>query len=177
MSEAAKKITDAESPPQPPPPPPTLLVRAIEVQRVTVAAETQGEKLLLTLPGEETVNEGVQDPRRFVNVAAKLSMGQWLEISNDAGNFWALMRVTSRHGGRGASLRGLSLQNIVQPMVADKVLEEPIPTEEWYVGFFGMHRKWCVITPKGKFFREGLNTESQARTILDHEAKNRGQAS
>lgn len=139
-------------------------VRSIPEGRMVPAAFIHGDLLHLTLPGDERIEEGAQDLKRFALVGPKFGMHQWIEVVNDAGSMWRLMRVERVHGTPGSGLRGLWLKDVVPPSFSDLADEPIVATGEWYVRHGGGHRRWMVITPGGVVYRQGINTEAEART-------------
>jgi hypothetical protein len=122
-----------------------------------------GVVMRLTLPGDETITEGQQSIQQFGEIGEHLNRGQWIEIENDAGSFWALMRVSTIHGTRSTGCRGLTLQNVVPPRSFDRQYEQPVATGLWYARHLGPHQKWGVISPTGSVFLSGLMSESEAQ--------------
>jgi hypothetical protein len=140
-------------------------VRSIPETRMIPAAFVHGDLLHLTLPGDERIEEGAQDLKRFGLIGPKMGMHQWIEVVNDAGSMWRLMRVEKIFGTPGSGLRGLWLRDVVPPSFSD-LADEPIAvTGDWYVRHGGGHRRWMVITPGGIVHRQGINTEAEARSI------------
>jgi hypothetical protein len=159
---AAQKKTDAE--PLPPKP--------IPEARIIPAAFVHGDLMHLTMPDDERIEEGEQDVARWANIGARLGMHQWIEIVNDAGSMWRLMRVARVFGSPSTGLRGLWLEDVVPPRFRDQAVEPIIPTGDWYVRYGGAHRKWMVITPTGVVRRDGINTETEARNLCNQESRN-----
>lgn len=146
--------------------------RPIPRARAQQAAFVVGEMLNITLEGEETIEEGVQDVRRWADVSRFLSMNQWLQIGNDAGSFWRVMRVERLHGSPSSGLRALILRDVVPPKVID-VAKEPITaTGEWYVRYGGAHRQWMVINPAGVVRRDGIHSHAEASNVCHVERGN-----
>jgi hypothetical protein len=152
--------------------PPAAKSKPIPRDRMTPAAFVHGDLLHVTLFGDERLEEGPQDIERWSQVGPDVGMHQWLEVTNDAGSFWALMRVERCHGGRGQGLRALSLRFIFPPTTADLADEPVTAIGDWYVRHGGAHRKWMVVTPQGVVRRQGLNTEAEARDACNLESRN-----
>src|SRR4051812_14431560 len=68
-------------------------VQPIPLTRMMQTGFVVGEMQTITLPEGETIEEGLQDPRRWEHVGPRLAMGQWIEVANDAGSMYRLMRV------------------------------------------------------------------------------------
>jgi len=147
-------------------------VKAIEVARMIPAAYVHGDLMHLTLPGDERLEEGKQDVKRWQNIGGRLGMHQWIECTNDAGSMWRLMRVERVHGSPGTGLRGLWLRDVVPPSFADKADEPISATGDWYIMWGGAHKKWMVISPGGVVYQTGLNSEMAAQTVCRREAGN-----
>src|SRR6266852_1919014 len=139
---------------------PTVIPRA----RLEEKEISTGVVMRLTLEGDQTITEGQQNLHQFGEVGEQLALGQWLEVSNDANSFWALMRVAEIHGTRSTGCRGLHLQFIVPPRQFDRQYEAPVATGNWYARWLGPHKKWAVISPTGSIFRSGLITEAEAQS-------------
>jgi hypothetical protein len=136
------------------------------------ASHVIGEMLNVTLLEDERVEEGLQDVARWHQIGPRLSMGQWLQITNDAGSMWRLMRVDRLHATPGSGLRALVLRDVVPPKFIDVANEPIVSTGDWYVRYGGPHRRWMVITPVGTIRQDGINTEGEAKTIWRSEAGN-----
>jgi hypothetical protein len=148
------------------------VVRPIERERITDCSFALGEMQLVTLPGEMTIEPGQQNPVLWDSIAGKLRMHQWVQVSNDAGSFWRVMRVERIHGGSGQGLRLLILKDVVPPQFIDLANEPIVSTGDWEVRHGGPHRRWMVIRPNGTIRAEGLNTEQEARTIANRDKLN-----
>jgi len=148
--------------------------RPYDERRLQLASISQGEIMSLTLPDAEEITEGLQDCERFLIVGPKLFMGQWLEVSNDAGSYYALMRVEFVHGGRGQGLTALSLRFIAPPSRSDRTAETPSATGQFYVFWGGNFRKFCVIAPNGMIRAEGITTQAEARNRCNELQNNAG---
>ncbi len=146
--------------------------RPIPDSRLVPASYVHGEALHITLPDDETLEEGEQDLELFARIGVRMSHGQFLEIENDAGSMWRLMRVARIYGTPGTGLRGLVLRDVVPPCFNDLDVEPVIKTGDWYVRHGGPHKRWQVITPGGVVFRERINTESEARTVKSAAERN-----
>jgi hypothetical protein len=138
------------------------VTRPIDEARMIACAHAIGEMQLVTLPDEMTIEEGPQDPLLWVNIAKRLSMHTWVQVTNDAGSFWRVMRVEKIHAGRGAGLRALVLRDVVPPRLVDLANEPIVSTGEWYVRHLGPHRGWVVVDPAGNVRREGIRTQREA---------------
>jgi hypothetical protein len=147
-------------------------VKAIPEGRMTPAAYVHGELLHLTLEGDARIEEGAQDLKKFSLIGPRMGPLQWIEVVNDAGSMWRLMRVARIHGHAGTGLRGLWLEDVVPPKFTNFADEPAVPTGDWYIRFGGAHRKWMVITPGGVVNRQGINTEGEARTICNQVSGN-----
>jgi hypothetical protein len=130
------------------------------------------EMMNITLPENETVEEGEQEVRRWEQIGTRFGMNQWLQITNDAGSMWRLMRVERIHVSPGSGLRALVLRDVVPPKFIDLANEPVVATGEWYVRYGGTHRRWMVITPAGTVRRDGINSEAEARTVCHRESGN-----
>jgi hypothetical protein len=146
--------------------------KPIPESRMVPAAFVHGDLLHVTLFGDERVEEGVQDVERWSHLGPRLAMNQWLEISNDAGSQWRLMRVERVHGSPGSGLRALTLRDIVPPSLTDLADEPVAAIGDWYVRHGGAHRKWMVISPAGVVRRDGINTEAEAKNLCNQESRN-----
>jgi hypothetical protein len=147
--------------------------RQISQDRMTPAAFVHGDLLHLTLVGEEQVEEGEQDIGRWAAIGTRLGMHQWIEIVNDAGSMWRLMRVDRIHGSPGTGLRALVLRDVVPPCFTDLAVEPIVKTGDWYVRHMGAHQKWAVITPGGTVYKDQINTEAEARLMCNSASRNR----
>lgn len=146
--------------------------RAVPENRMLPVAFVHGEPMHLCLPGDERIEPGPQDVDYLANIGGKLAMHQQIEVTNDAGSFWRLMRVERVHGSPGSGLRALTLRDVVPPYFSDMADEPVVSIGQWYVRFGGAHRKWMVVTPAGAVRREGINSESEARHICRLEESN-----
>jgi hypothetical protein len=141
-------------------------IKPIPEDRMIGASFARGETMLVTLIGNEVIQEGPQPIEKWANIARRLSVGQHIEVGNDAGSFWAWCRVERLHGTPGGGLRGLTLRFIAPPIVSN-LAEEPVTaTGDFYVRHLGMARRWAVIDPKGHILIEGLNSEAEARNHM-----------
>lgn len=140
--------------------------------RVIQASHVIGEVLNVTLFEDERVEEGLQDVARWGLVGTRFAMNQWLQVTNDAGSMWRLMRVERVHATPGSGLRALVLRDVVPPKFIDVANEPIVSTGDWHVRFGGAHRRWMVINPAGNVRREGINTEGEAKTLCHSEAGN-----
>ncbi len=147
-------------------------VKSLAEGRLTEASFVHGNLLHLTLPGDERIEEGEQDLKRFALVGGKIGMFQWIEVVNDAGSMYRVMVCTRVFGGPGTGLRGLWLRDLVPPVFTEQSEEEIVATGDWRVQWGGAHRKWMVISPGGVVKFEFLNTESDARAVCGREALN-----
>lgn len=137
-------------------------VMPLREDRMVAMAQALGEMQLVTLPEDQAIEEGEQDPKLWTNLGPRLVMGQWISVTNDCGSFWRVMRVELVHCGRGAGLRALVLRDVVPPRMFDKTNEPIVATGEWYVRYLGPSRRWAVIRPNGMVAREMINTEQEA---------------
>jgi hypothetical protein len=151
---------------------PAVMLRPYEQRRLAEAEHSMGPLRILTLPGAERIDEGPQNATRFGLLGEKLHMGGWLIVTNDAGSFWALMRVEAIHGGAGHHVRALSLRYITPPCTNNKTFEEPVSTGEFYIRYGGSFHKWQVIAPNGQVRQQEINTEAEARLRCDEHRKN-----
>lgn len=126
----------------------------------------------VVLEGEQTIEAGEQDAARWQHLGTRLTMYQWLRVTNDAGNMIRYMEVERVHGSPGSGLRALVLRDMWAPMIRDMAVEPIVSTGEWYVRHGGTHRKWMVIQPNGNVRRDGINTEVEARTVAHRESGN-----
>lgn len=145
-------------------------IQPITQDRFVSSAHIAGDKLFITLPNDEKIDEGEQDIARWRH--AKLVIGQWLEVSNDAESMWRLMRVARVYGTAASGLRALVLRDIVPPQFSDRANEPITATGEWYFRWAGQHRQWVVVQPNGNVRFEGLNSQEQARIITHNESGN-----
>jgi hypothetical protein len=137
--------------------------RAYEDQRLQEASINQGEMLILVLPGDEVLKEGSQDCSRFSVLGPRMHPGQWLQVTNDAESWFAVMRVSRIFGGRGQSIRGLELHFLFAPQTFDRTLEQPSANGEPYARWGGLYFKWQVIAGNGTVKREFIDSEIQAK--------------
>lgn len=147
--------------------------RPIPRERVMGMSFVVGEMMNVTLFEDERVEEGLQDVKRWQLVGERLAMNQWLQVTNDAGSMFRVMRVERIHTSAGAGLRALVLRDVVPPKFIDIENEPIVATGDWYVRYLGAHRRWAVISPAGTVRRDGINTEGEAKTICVAEAGNR----
>ena len=161
MSQATATATKApETKPEDRIPP-----RPLDRERVKGLAESFGEMLSVVLPDDSTIEEGPQNPLFWSNAAARMAVGQWLQVTNDAGSFFAVMRVERIHGGGGygSALRALALRHIVPARTFDQAVEPIVPTGEWYYRHGGGYRKWMVISTErdrgARGYRDGMGGE------------------
>jgi hypothetical protein len=152
--------------------PAALPVKAIEESRMVAAAFVRSDPMHVTLPGMDTIEEGVQDVALWQNVGPRLCMHQWIEITNDVGSFWRLMRVERIHGSPGTGLRALTLRDLVPPHEIDAASVTIVPTGQWEIRWGGIHNKWQVVSPAGVVSKHGFNTEAEARTHRNLEERN-----
>lgn len=146
--------------------------RPISRDRAMGAEFVTGTMLNITLEGTDRIEEGVQDVGRFELVASRLGVNQWLQVTNDAGSMFRLMRVERLHMAPGSGLRALVLRDIIPPRFFDLENEAIVATGEYYVRYGGTHRRWCVITPAGLVGFEGFNTEHEAKIAAHRESGN-----
>src|SRR5665213_3756076 len=151
-------------------PPEAKKFQPIPAERFVNSAHTAGDKLFVTLPNDETIDAGEQDIARWRH--AKLVIGQWLEVSNDAESMWRLMRVSRVYGTAASGLRALVLRDIVPPQFTDRANEPVTATGEWYFRWAGQHRQWIVVQPNGNVRHEGINSQEQARIFTHNESGN-----
>lgn len=147
-------------------------VQPIDRARMVPAAQVLGELMIVTLPEDQTVEEGLQDVRRWEHLGPRLTMHQFVIVTNDCGSMWRWMRVERLHGSPGAGLRALLLRDVVPPRFVDLALEPIVATGSWEVRHGGPHRRWMVIQPNGSVRRDGINSEAEARTIAHRESGN-----
>jgi hypothetical protein len=141
-------------------------------ERMKELGQDIGYMMSIVLEGNQTIEEGAQDVERWRHIGPRLTMYQWLRISNDTGSMIRFMEVERVHGAPGQGLRALSLRDLWPPVLKD-MAEEPIAsTGDWYVRHGGTHRKWMVIQPNGNVRHEGLNTEAEAKIICHRESGN-----
>jgi hypothetical protein len=146
--------------------------KAIPRDRMISAEFIMGAMMNVTLFETETVDDGVQDAARWELVAPRLAMNQWLQITNDAGSMWRLMRVERLHASPGSGLRGLVLRDVVPPRFFDLENEPIVATGEYHVRYGGAHRRWMVITPQGTVARDQINSEHEARIHAHRDSNN-----
>jgi hypothetical protein len=147
-------------------------VVAISRDRMRELSHDVGMPMSITLEGSDTIEEGAQDVRRWEHIGPKLSIGQWLRISNDAETFYRFCEVLKVHGSPGTGLRALVLRDLFPPKFVDKENEMPAATGDYYVRWGGLNKKWQVIRPNGTVRLEGFNTESEAKLVANREAGN-----
>jgi hypothetical protein len=126
----------------------------------------------ILLEGDQTIEEGAQDVKRWQHIGARLTMYQELRITNDAGSFIRRMEVLGVHGTSGSGLRFLNLGDTSPPVFIDKANEEIVSTGDWFVRWGGLSKKWQVVNPAGRVRKEEINTEAEARNVMHLEAGN-----
>lgn len=152
-------------------------LRPFDQRRLEVASISQGEPLLLTLPDDEKIDEGLQPVDRWIALSDQLHFGQLIQVVNDAGSFFGLARVEHIYGGgRSTALRELSLRWVAPVHHYDKILEPVEATGQWYVRWLGAWKKWGVVDPSGRVRRENINSEPEARARLIEDSRNAGTA-
>ena len=153
-------------------PPEERKYQPIPRQRMVELSHDLGPPMSIVLEGDQTVEEGTQDVKRWTHIGPLLTMYQWLRVSNDAGSMVRFMEVERVHGSPGAGLRALVLRDLWTPVFKDMAAEPIIATGEWYVRHGGTHRKWMVIQPNGNIRLDQINTEAEAKTIAHRESGN-----
>jgi len=146
--------------------------RPIERTRAIEADFVVGRMLNITLPDDDTIEEGLQDVGRWSLIGPRLAMNQWLQITNDCGTFWRVMRVERIHGSPGSGLRALVLRDVVPAKIVDVANEPVAATGEWYIRYLGPHRRWAVISPAGAIRREGIHSQAEAANACHVERGN-----
>jgi hypothetical protein len=147
-------------------------IKPIPEDRMIAASFARGETQLVTLLGNEVIQEGPQSIEKWGNIARRLAVGQHVEVGNDAGSFWAWCRVERLHGSPGGGLRALTLRFIAPPIVSNLEEEPVVATGDFYVRHLGPHRRWAVINPQGNVHLEGINSEAEARNVMLRAASN-----
>ena len=155
-------------------PAPAAMPRAYDKQRLEEAEHNQGPRLVLTLPGSETVPEGAQDVNRWSVVGPELHLGQHIELQNDDRSWFCLCRVEFILGGRGVGLRELRLRYLVPPQLSEREAEPPVGNGTWHIHYLGSHRKWAIIHPNGSVRAEGIASETEARNRCIQQEQNSG---
>jgi hypothetical protein len=163
MSASAAAKTSAEAKPLPRA---EEVFKEIERDRIEEAQIACGSLMRLTLPGDETIEEGPQDILRFGAVGADMHTGGWLEVLNDSESFYGLFRIVQLLGTRSTGVRGLILQSIVPPRRFDRQFEAPQATGNWYCRYAGGFLKWIVVSPNGSIFRKHLMTENEGQHVV-----------
>jgi hypothetical protein len=141
-------------------------------ERMKELSQDQGPIMSIVLEDDQTIEEGVQDVRRWQHLGPRLTMYQWLRVANDSGSMVRFMEVEKIHGTPGSGLRALTLRDLWAPKFKDLAIEPIVSTGEWYVRHGGTHRKWMVIQPNGGVRRDGINTEAEAQNMARLESGN-----
>ncbi len=151
--------------------------KPFDPRRLELAAISQGEPLLLTLPADEKLEDGFQPVERWIGLSDQLHIGQFIQVVNDVGSFFGLGRIEHIYGGgRNSALRELSIRWVAPPYHSDKALEPLDATGNWYVRWLGAWRKWAVVDPAGVVRRDHINNESEARVRMTEDMRNAGTA-
>ena len=140
--------------------------------RMRELSQDTGPRMSIVLEGDQTIEAGPQDCRRWEHIGSRLTMYQELRVTNDAGTFIRRMEVLAVHGTPGSGLRFLNLGDTSPPVFIDKANEPIVSTGDWFVRWGGLSKKWQVIRPNGQVRQEGINTEAEARNVLHLEAGN-----
>ena len=144
----------------------------IPIGRMRELSQDTGPRMSIVLEGDQTIEEGAQDVKRWQHIGARLTMYQELRITNDAGSFIRRMEVLGVHGTSGSGLRFLNLGDTSPPFFIDKANEPIVSTGDWFVRWGGLSKKWQVVNPAGRVRKEEINTEAEARNIMHLEAGN-----
>jgi len=146
--------------------------KPIPESRLVPSAFVHNEMQHVCLEGDQRIEEGEQDIRLWALIGGKLGMHTWVEVVNDAGSIYRLMRVERVFGSPSTGLRGLWLRDLVPPQFIDRT-EEPIgATGEWRFEWRGPYKKWVVVSPQGIAKFEYINTEQEARAACVRESGN-----
>jgi hypothetical protein len=147
-------------------------IKPIPEDHMIEASYARGPVMLVTLSGDEVIQEGPQNIEKWANLTRRLSVGQHIEVGNDSGSFWVWARVERLHGSPGSGLRALTLRFLIPPIV-NNLTDEPIAaTGDFYVRHLGARRRWAVINPQGNVHIDGLNSEAEARNVMMRAASN-----
>jgi hypothetical protein len=153
---------------------PAVLPRPMELDRLEESHHARGPILSLVLPDGMEIQEGEQQNLTlFMNVGEMLHLGQWVEVSNDYGSFYALCRVDALNASPGAGVRHLSFVFISPPKRNTKGAEPVVGNGTWYWRYLGDYRKWCVVNPTGGVVRDKIRTEREAQLFCHHQMGNR----
>jgi hypothetical protein len=141
-------------------------------ERMKELSQDMGPMMSVVLEGDQVIEVGVQDVRRWEHIGPRLTMYQWLRVTNDVGSMIRFMEVERIHGSPGQGLRALILRDLWAPTFKDMAAEPIVSTGEWYVRHGGTHRKWMVIQPNGNVRRDQINSEAEAQNMARLEAGN-----